>query len=148
MNRKLVIPVIAAAWVVAVPLTLIGIIIFGPYTHSNLAAAYQTAYIRTQQIVISMPTLYDGPGLDNTIVLSNEPVTRGGQLLVGKGCATCHGLDGEGGSVGVRLIGVDAARMRTITSTGPHGMPQFDANTLSDDDLAAIAAYLASKGGN
>lgn len=148
MNRKLVIPLIAAIWVVAVPATLIGIILFGPYTHGNLATEYQAGYVRTQQIVIGTPTVYDGPGLDNSVVLSNDVVERGQQLLVGKGCATCHGLDGEGGPVGVPLTGADAARMRMITSQGPHGMPRFDASTLSDEDLSAIAAYIASKGGN
>lgn len=145
---KLVIPIIAAIWVVAVPATLIGIIVFGPYTHGNLATGYETGYVRTEQIVVSTPTGYEGPGLDNSVALSDDPVTRGSQLLVGKGCATCHGLDGEGGSVGVPLKGVNASSMRKITSIGPHGMPQFDANSLTDSDLAAIAAYIASKGGN
>ena len=148
MKGKLVIPIIAAVWVVAVPATLIGIIVFGPYTHGNLATGYQTDYARTQQIVVSAPSAYEGPGLDNSVLLSDDPVTRGGQLLVGKGCATCHGLNGEGSSVGVPLKGVDASTMRMITSMGPHGMPQFDANSLTDSDLAAIAAYIASKGGS
>ena len=147
MNRRLVIPVIAALWVVAVPATLIGIIVLGPYTHGNLNSEYQAGYVRTQQTVIGGPTTYRGPGLDSDVGVSTNPMTRGAQLLVGKGCATCHGLTGEGGPVGVRLTGVDASRMRTVTGNGPHGMPRFDPNSLSDDDLAAIAAYLASKGG-
>ncbi len=148
MNRKLVIPVIAAIWVVAVPATLIGIIVFGPYTHGNLDTGYEAAYVRTEQIVVSTPTAYEGPGLDSGVGLSDDPVMEGGQLLVGKGCATCHGLNGEGGPVGVPLTGVSASTMRTITSMGPHGMPRFDASMLSDRDLADIAAYIASKGGN
>ena len=147
MNRRLIIPLIAAVWVVVVPATLIGIILFGPYTHGNLATEYQSAYIRTQQIVIGTPTAYEGPGLDAGVAVSNDPVERGEQLLVGKGCATCHGISGEGGPVGVPLSGIDASRMRMITSTGSHGMPQFDASRLSDEDLSAIAAYIASKGG-
>ena len=148
MNGKLIIPVIAAIWVVAVPATLIGIIVFGPYTHDNLATGYETAYVRTEQLVVSTPTAYGGPGLDSSLVLSDDPVTRGSQLLVGKGCATCHGLNGEGGPVGVPLKGIDGSTMRMITSMGPHGMPKFDADRLTDGDLAAIAAYIASKGGN
>lgn len=148
MNRKLAIPVLAAVWVVAVPVTLIGIILFGPYTHGNLATEYQSAYVRTQQIVIGTPTAYEGPGLDSSTLVSRDPVQRGQELLVAKGCATCHGLNGEGGPVGVPLTGVDAARMRTVTSMGPHGMPQFDATALNDDDLSAIAAYIASQGGS
>jgi mono/diheme cytochrome c family protein len=148
VNRKLVIPLFAALWVVAVPATLIGIILFGPYTHGNLATEYQSAYVRTQQVVIGTPAAYEGPGLDSSVAVSNDPIDRGQQLLVGKGCATCHGLSGEGGPVGVPLGGVDASRMRMITSMGPHGMPQFDASTLSDEDLSSIAAYIASKGGH
>jgi mono/diheme cytochrome c family protein len=147
MNHRLVIPVLAALWVVAVPATLIGIIILGPYTHANLNREYQDTYVRTQQTVMDGPTAYAGPGLDRTFALSREPVARGGQLLVVRGCATCHGLVGEGGPVGVPLTGITAVKMRTVTSSGPHGMPRFDPNSLSDDDLTAIAAYLDAKGG-
>jgi mono/diheme cytochrome c family protein len=147
MNGRLVIPTIAGMWVVAVPATLIGIILFGPYTHGNLAAEYQPAYVRTEQIVVSPATPYGGPGLDSSVALSEDPVTRGSQLLVARGCATCHGLDGQGGPVGVRLTGLDASTLRMTTSMGPHGMPQFSSDSLTDDDLAAIVAYLNAKGG-
>jgi len=147
MNSRFVIPAIAAAWVIAVPATLIGIILLGPYTHGNLATEYQPAYVRTEQIVVSPATPYSGPGLDRSVVLSGDPVTRGSQLLVAKGCATCHGLDGQGGPVGVRLTGLDASMLRMTTSAGPHGMPQFSSDSLSDDDLAAIVAYIDTNGG-
>jgi mono/diheme cytochrome c family protein len=147
MNSRFVIPVIAATWVVAVPATLIGIILFGPYTHGNLAAEYQPAYVRTDQIVVSPAIPYGGPGLDRSAVLSDDPVTRGSQLVVAKGCATCHGLDGQGGPVGVRLAGLDASVLRMTTSMGPHGMPQFSSDSLTDDDLAAIVAYINARGG-
>jgi len=147
MNSKFVIPAIAAMWVVGVPATLIGIILFGPYTHGNLAAEYQPGYVRTEQIVVSPASPYGGPGLDGSVILSDDPVTRGSQLLVAKGCATCHGLDGQGGPVGVRLTGLDAAMLRMTTSMGPHGMPQFSSDSLTDDDLAAIAAYINAHGG-
>lgn len=146
MNRKLIIPTIATGWVVAVPAVLIGIILFGPYTHSNLGNEYQSAYVRTEQIVVSPPVDYQGPGLDSSVALSDDPVTRGGQLMIGRGCATCHGLDGEGGPVGVRIIGVDPKLMRMTISTGPQGMPKFEASSLTDDDLAAIAAYVNRNG--
>jgi mono/diheme cytochrome c family protein len=146
MNGRLLIPVIAAIWVAAVPATLIGIILFGPYTHGNLAADYQPTYIRTEQIVLSPPGPYDGPGLAPTATLSDDPVVRGSQLLVAKGCATCHGLDGQGGPVGVRLTGLDASVLRMTTTMGPHGMPRF-ADSLTDDNLAAIVAYLSTTKG-
>jgi mono/diheme cytochrome c family protein len=146
MNSRLVIPIIAGVWVVVVPATLIGIILFGPYTHGNLASEYQAAYIRTQQIVVSPALPYDGPGLNSSVVLADDAVTRGGQLIVSKGCAACHGLDGQGGPVGVRLTGVDSPVLRMMTSMGPHGMPQFAADSLTDDDLGAISAYLKASG--
>jgi mono/diheme cytochrome c family protein len=144
MNRSFIIPSIAAAWVVAVPATLIGIVLFGPYTHGNLATDYQPAYVRTEQIVIAPPGAYAGPGLDSSIALSDEPVQRGAQLMVAKGCATCHGLTGEGGPVGVPLQKVDATTARMMTSMGANGMPQFSTETLSDEDLSAILAYVNS----
>jgi mono/diheme cytochrome c family protein len=48
--------------------------------------------------------------------------------------------------VGVRIIGMDPKLMRMTTSTGPEGMPRFDANSLTDDDVAAIAAYINRNG--
>jgi mono/diheme cytochrome c family protein len=145
MNGKFVIPTVAAIWVIAVPATLIGIILFGPYTHGNLANEYQSAYVRTEQIVVSPAVKYDGPGLDANVSLSDDPVRRGGQLMIARGCATCHGLDGQGGAVGVPLNGINASILRMTTSMGPHGMPQFAADSLTDDDLAAIAAYLNAR---
>jgi mono/diheme cytochrome c family protein len=49
--------------------------------------------------------------------------------------------------VGVRLAGLDASVLRMTTSMGPHGMPQFSSDSLTDDDLAAIVAYINAKGG-
>jgi mono/diheme cytochrome c family protein len=147
MNARLIIPTIALIWVVAVSATLIGIILLGPYTHGNLAAEYQPAYVRTEQILVGPAAVYDGPGLDSSVVLSDNPVTRGSQLLIAKGCATCHGLDGDGGPAGVQLKGHDASFLRMTTSRGPHGMPKFNSESLTDDDLAAIAAYVNAKAG-
>ncbi len=145
MNAKLVIPTVAAAWVVGVGATLIVIVVFSPYTHGNLAAAYEPGYERTAQIVVGPAIPYEGMGLDGRVALAADPAARGAELMVDKGCATCHGLDGKGTSVGVSLTGLSAAILRSTTTMGPHGMPAFAPSSLSDDDLAAIAAYVNAK---
>ncbi len=61
-------------------------------------------------------------------------------------CASCHGLDGRGGIVGPAIVETKAAKLRAVTQVGPQGMPAYAPGALTDDDLAAIAAYLAAMG--
>ena len=75
---------------------------------------------------------------------------------VAVGCASCHGLNGEGqvsGTIqGPPLIGVGAAAVDFQVSTGrmPMARPGAQApvkpNTYSEEEIAALAAYVASLG--
>ena len=70
--------------------------------------------------------------------------TRGRLLFLGYGCATCHGLAGQGGSSAPsstsRSCFLDD--FRPLVRSGPGGMPAFTEEVLSDDDLDAIYAFL------
>jgi mono/diheme cytochrome c family protein len=142
MKRHLVIPVAMGAWVVVVFLTLSGIILLGPYTHDNLARALEPGYTRTMQTTIGMVMPYQGPGTSQA--LPSDQIARGRELMLAHECATCHGLDGKGGVIGKPIIGFSAAQLRAKTTQGPGEMPAFANGDLSDQDLAAIAAYLKS----
>ncbi|MDE3102457.1 MAG: cytochrome c, partial [Chloroflexota bacterium] len=54
-----------------------------------------------------------------------------------------HGLRGQGGVVGPQIAGVGASTIADRVRNGVAGMPRF-ANSLTDDDIAAIGAYLRS----
>jgi len=81
-----------------------------------------------------------------------------GRKLFAVGCASCHGLnaqggtDGEGGSTGPSLIGVGAAAVDFQVGTGRMPAQQPGAQIprkdvlYSPDEIEALAAYVASLG--
>ena len=76
-------------------------------------------------------------------------VEEGRQIFL-KGCASCHGLNSEGGSVAPALIGVGAAAVDFQVGTGR--MPLANSTTQAmrkkpvygPEATAALAAYIAS----
>lgn len=142
MKRTLVVPYIVGGWVVGAGLLLVGIVLFGPYTHSNLQSQLQANYTRTNQITVGPPDLFGGMP---SMAMSDDQVARGQALFVTNECATCHGLQGQGSAIGPTLTGSTAADLRKKTTEGPGAMPAFDPSSLSDEDLAAIAAYLSAQ---
>ncbi len=88
---------------------------------------------------------------------SADQVAKGRQLFL-VGCAFCHGQNGEGtktqdgNQIGPSLVGVGAAAVDFQVGTGRMPMAQPGAQaprkspTYSDDEVAALAAYVASLG--
>ena len=138
--RHVALPAFIGSVVLLLGLSLATIVARGPYTHANLNLAFDPAYSRTDQAFVGAPIPFTGGML--AVQPAADPVERGRQLFVGYGCATCHGLDGNGGAVGPSLAGKSAAKLATKTQVGPKGMPAFAPGALSTDDLAAIAAFL------
>jgi ubiquinol-cytochrome c reductase cytochrome c subunit len=76
-----------------------------------------------------------------------------GQALFARTCATCHGMDAQGTSVGPSLIGVGAAAVDFQVSTGR--MPAAEIGAQMDrkpprfnaKQTHQLAAYIASLGG-
>jgi mono/diheme cytochrome c family protein len=101
-------------------------------------------YTRSEQIVVGASMPFGAGRLARPP--ASDPVQLGKQLFIADNCASCHGLDGRGGIVGPSILGTKAKKLRTMTNVGPKGMPAYAAGALSDEDLAAIAAYLNSIG--
>ena len=86
----------------------------------------------------------------------NSQQVAEGKALFAVGCASCHGLNGEGqagGSIqGPSLVGVGAAAVEWQVSTGrmPMARPEAQApkkpNRYSEEEIAALEAYVASLG--
>lgn len=83
---------------------------------------------------------------------ANPTVDEGRKLFQSLSCASCHGLNGEGGKRAPSLIGVGAAAVDFQMGTGrmplqQHGpeAPRKRAVT-SEDNILKIAAYVASLG--
>ena len=89
---------------------------------------------------------------------SAEQIAEGRELFI-VGCAFCHGQNGEGvatedgeGQLGPSLVGVGAAAVDFQVGTGRMPMAQPGAQVPSkpevytDEEIAALAAYVASLG--
>lgn len=67
------------------------------------------------------------------------------QIYMQKGCIACHGANFEGG-VGPILAGLPVEHSQSVIRNGEPeaGMPAFDQNLISDEDLATLTAFLNS----
>ncbi len=81
-----------------------------------------------------------GPGVDAVMALSGD-TAKGAEVYVGH-CASCHGVDGSGGS-GPSLTGEaeDPTEIAAVVVNGDGEMPGF-AGALSDQDMADVVAYV------
>lgn len=139
-TRNMILPAFIGSAVLVIAFTLLTIVARSPYTHSNLNTEFDPNYTRTEQTVVGAPIPFGGNML--AVPPASDPAELGKQLFVSDGCASCHGLDGRGGVVGPSIIGIKAEKLRVKTSIGPKGMPPYAPEALSDEDLAAIAAFL------
>jgi len=66
------------------------------------------------------------------------------QIYTQGSCVACHGVNHEGG-LGSILAGLPAEYIQTVTRSGEPeaGMPAFDQNAISDDDLSTLAEFLS-----
>jgi mono/diheme cytochrome c family protein len=124
-----------------VAVTLLSIGANSPYTHANLNATYDDAYLRTEQIFVGPPEAF--AGLSRSVG-GADAVTRGAALFVTEGCFGCHGLAAQGGAVAKPVAGVDQALLAKKVREGTTGMPQFSPVGLSEEQLADLGAYLRS----
>lgn len=77
---------------------------------------------------------------------------QNGEKLFAANCATCHGMNLQGTSQGPTLIGVGAASVdfqvgtgrMPLAATGPQG--EKKPVQFTDEQVAALAAYVATKG--
>lgn len=139
-KKNLIIPSFIGAVVLLIALTLLVIGARSPYTHVNLDEGFDPSYSRTDQTLVGDPVPYAGGGL--AAPRARDPVERGKQLFVTTGCASCHGLDGRGAIVGPPIVGTKADKLRAKMLAGPKGMPASAPNAATDEDVAAMAAYL------
>ena len=82
----------------------------------------------------------------------SSQVADEGRAIFLRNCSSCHGLNAEGSSDGPSLVGVGAASVDFQVSTGRMPAALIGAQikpkrvTFSEDEIAALAAYVASLG--
>jgi mono/diheme cytochrome c family protein len=144
VNRNMLLPVFIGSAVLLIAVSLLTIVARSPYTHSNLNPGFDPGYTRTEQMVVGPPVPFGAGEL--AVPRAIDPVELGKQLFVVDGCASCHGLDGRGGTIAPSIVGTKADKLRVKMQVGPQGMPAYAPGALTDQDLAAIAAYLDALG--
>lgn len=77
--------------------------------------------------------------------LTADLAVAANQIYRQKNCVACHGANYEGG-LGSILVGLPTDYFQAVTRSGEPeaGMPAFDQNAISDDDLSTLAKYLSS----
>ena len=77
----------------------------------------------------------------------DEPVhedAEGRELFIAKGCSGCHGQDAEGTAIAPALAGHTEQMVKRQVRTPRFQMPAFGVTQISDDELEAIAQYIAT----
>lgn len=66
------------------------------------------------------------------------------QVYAQNSCGACHGANYEGGFATI-LVGLPAERIQSVTRAGDPeaGMPAFDQDAISDDELRSLAEFLS-----
>jgi ubiquinol-cytochrome c reductase cytochrome c subunit len=105
------------------------------FTHDEIAAI--VAYLR--------PVVQGGPEIPVVDAASGD-VARGSKLFLDN-CAACHGAGAGGSSVGGGQIAPGLypstpTEIGAAIRVGPGAMPRFGDQTLTTDDVDAIAGYL------
>ena len=85
---------------------------------------------------------------------TNEQLVTTGKQLFAVSCASCHGLNGEGfaqqGAPSLTNVGAAAVDFQVRTGRMPMANPLVQAprkdNTFTEDEIAALAAFVASLG--
>jgi mono/diheme cytochrome c family protein len=138
-------PVVGAIMMSGLAFTLVAIVIArSPYTHGNLRPE---GYNRTEIARVDEEPPFEGMGLDHPqLAATGDPVQDGKALFFGFGCASCHGLKGQGGAVAtdLDLDDINLTEFGKDVRRGPKGMPAFPEESISDEDLGRLYAFLES----
>jgi len=136
-------PILGAVMMSGLAFTLVVVIISrSPYTHGNLSPE---GYDRTDIIYVGEEHPFEGPGLaEPGVALTGDPVQDGRALFFGYGCASCHGLEGQGSAVGKDLHESSSEEISDEVRKGPKTMPAFEVGVISDADLEKLIAFVKS----
>ena len=75
---------------------------------------------------------------------AGSEATIGHDLMVAKGCAACHGQNGEGSTIAPALAGHSEAQVKRQVRSPRFQMPAFSEEQVSEEELDAIAHYITS----
>lgn len=127
------IPILYFATAAGVALTLLLILGRSPNTRLNVVEE-PGSYERTEIAVVGGSQQFQG------VTETLDGSTR--EQYIGAGCANCHGLDGEGGSVGPDIRDKTGEDFDFALREGVPGMPTFQHDRLSEQQAQAILQFV------
>ena len=135
-----IIPYGMVAFVVLTGLGMFYVVLTQPTMHANLAPNESFDRVPTAFVGAEYP--YFGLGGDP----ADRPDDLSGEILyVQAGCASCHGIGGNGAIVGGALdddVLNDTDEFNEAVREGPEGMPVYGDDVLSQDEIDRIIEFL------
>lgn len=140
--------ILAFALVIGMALLLVVGVVLRPWANPDSAAStklnlYDEAprqYTRTPPALVWKP----GPINDSWQPSDTASVAEGDVAYVVYGCALCHGLKGQGASVGRSLAELEDNLLEFFVRNGSRGMPAFTETELPQEELLSIGEWLRS----
>ncbi len=126
-------PITYIGAVLLIGLTLITVLVRAPDTKLNTRDSAED-YERTALATIGEEETFAGFGPE----LGSDPAAN----YLRAGCASCHGLNGEGGAVGPAIWKQNAEDLLDAIREGDRGMPAFPSHRLTEEQAAALSDYL------
>lgn len=153
---RFLVPRLGLAAVIAAATVLIGIALRGPDTNGNVWREVPPGYTRTEVTVVgengaskTLPVTAASPGPRIALALPDltfgAAATRmdpGKRVYIQAGCATCHGVDAQGGPVGPPLADSDPKIVTRMIREGRGGMTAYTEAQLNNADVDKMVAYL------
>jgi hypothetical protein len=141
--RNLLLPLFAVFAVASMAFVLIFVVVArSPYTHANLRPE---GYNRTEIALVGEEPPFEGFSMAHpSLAVTGDPVKDGRALFFKYGCASCHGLQGQGGTVGkeIDIDDISLSEFRRDVRRGPKGMPSYGEETLSDGVAERVYIFL------
>lgn len=119
----------------------------GPVANTHITDP--DGYDRTVVNYLDASYPYEGFGLnDASAAETGDTIADGDTLYFQYACGACHGLAGQGAVVGPALIGEIGSfgSFSDDIREGPKGMPAYNKETISDEDLEKIYRFLDEGG--
>lgn len=144
--KRFLVPAIGIVFVLGLATTILLVMIARPWggsdkgwrTHLNLTDEVLVDYSRSVQTFV---------GAEAPIEVWHTRQDKLGDdqaFYVGKGCAYCHGIDGQGGVTAPAFRELARSDIRKALRSGPAGMPPLseEAAVLTETEVDAIVAYI------
>ncbi len=90
-----------------------------------------------------VPTPEPSPSPASKPSSTAAPDIHGPQLFVEKGCAACHGQNGEGSAIAPALPGHTAEQVKRQVRNPIGAMPRFGPAQISDEELEELIEFIA-----